>query len=70
MHPFYSGGASHKAYWSGLDEPTGTVRYIDYPVDPPGLTPADLTLLEYENIPYGYLPYRRKVSKMPHLVHC
>jgi microcystin degradation protein MlrC len=50
----------HKAYWSGLDENTGTVRYIDYPVDPPGIAPADLMLLEYENAPWDAYPIGEK----------
>lgn len=46
-----------------LDERTGTVRYINYPVDPPGLAPADLTLLEYENIPWDIYPIVEKYQK-------
>jgi microcystin degradation protein MlrC len=53
----------HKAYWEGLDENTGTVRYHDFPVDPPGLGPADLSLLEYHNIPWDIYPIGKKYQK-------
>ncbi len=53
----------HKAYWEGLDENTGTVRYHDFPVDPPGLGPADLSLLEYKNIPWDIYPIGEKYRK-------
>jgi microcystin degradation protein MlrC len=53
----------HKAYWEGLDENTGTVRYHDFPVDPPGLGPADLSLLEYKHIPWDIYPIGEKYRK-------
>jgi len=53
----------HKAYWEGIDEHTGKPRYIDFPVDPPGLGPADLSLLKYENIPWDVYPIGEKYLK-------
>lgn len=39
----------HKAYWDTWSE-------VDYPVDPPGLAPADLSNLEYDNLPWDAYP--------------
>jgi len=46
----------HEAHWSGLDEHTDTVRYVDYPMDPLGIAPADLKLLTYGNVPWDTYP--------------
>lgn len=43
----------HKAFWD-------TWAKVDYPVDPPGTTPADLTKLKYENIPWDIYPIGKK----------
>jgi microcystin degradation protein MlrC len=43
----------HKAYWD-------TWAKVDYPVDPPGTTPADLSTLHYENIPWDLYPIGEK----------
>ena len=39
----------HKAFWD-------TWSAVDYPVDPPGTTPADLSTLHFENIPWDVYP--------------
>ncbi len=39
----------HRAYWDD-------VAAVDFPVDAPGLGPADLTTLQYENIPPDLYP--------------
>ncbi|MFP3952049.1 MAG: M81 family metallopeptidase [Candidatus Bathyarchaeia archaeon] len=46
----------HKAYWDTWGE-------VDYPVDPPGTTPADLSTLDYENIPWDTYPIGEKWSE-------
>jgi microcystin degradation protein MlrC len=43
----------HKAYWDKWCK-------VDYPVDPPGTTPADLSTLHYENIPWDLYPIGEK----------
>ena len=43
----------HKAFWD-------TWSQVDYPVDPPGTTPADLSTLHYENIPWDIYPIGEK----------
>ncbi|MGD2200049.1 MAG: M81 family metallopeptidase [Candidatus Bathyarchaeota archaeon] len=43
----------HKAYWD-------TWSTVDYPIDPPGLGPADLSTLDYENLPWGIYPIGEK----------
>lgn len=43
----------HKAFWDTWGE-------VDYPVDPPGTTPADLNTLHYENIPWDIYPIGEK----------
>ena len=56
----------HKAYWEAWIEEKKGPRFIDFPVDPPGLSPADLTKLEYRNVPWDIYPigekYRGKES--------
>ncbi len=39
----------HRAYWDQVAE-------VDFPIDAPGLGPADLTTLEYENVPEDVYP--------------
>jgi microcystin degradation protein MlrC len=39
----------HKAYWD-------TWSAVDFPVDPPGLGPADLSRLEYRHLPWDLYP--------------
>ncbi|MFP3950712.1 MAG: M81 family metallopeptidase [Candidatus Bathyarchaeia archaeon] len=39
----------HKAYWD-------TWSKVDYPIDPPGLAPADLSTLDYYNLPWDAYP--------------
>ena len=46
----------HKAFWD-------TWSAVDYPVDPPGTTPADLSTLYYENIPWDIYPIGEKWRK-------
>jgi microcystin degradation protein MlrC len=46
----------HKAFWE-------TWAAVDYPVDPPGTTPADLSTLHYENIPWDIYPIGEKWKK-------
>ena len=46
----------HKAYWD-------TWSAVDYPVDPPGLGPADLSKLEYKNLPWDVYPIGEKYKK-------
>ena len=46
----------HKAFWD-------TWSAVDYPVDPPGTTPADLGTLHYENIPWDVYPIGGKWKK-------
>mgnify|MGYP001152138166 CR=1 FL=1 len=46
----------HKAYWD-------TWSAVDYPVDPPGLAPADLSTLHYENVPWDTYPIGEKWRK-------
>ncbi|RLI10753.1 hypothetical protein DRO42_00235 [Candidatus Bathyarchaeota archaeon] len=43
----------HKAFWD-------TWSRVDYPIDPPGTTPADLSTLHYENIPWDIYPIGEK----------
>jgi len=43
----------HRAFWD-------TWGAVDYPVDPPGMTPADLSTLHYENIPWDIYPIGEK----------
>lgn len=43
----------HKAYWD-------TWSAVDYPIDPPGLGPADLSTLTYENLPWDIYPIGEK----------
>jgi microcystin degradation protein MlrC len=43
----------HKAYWD-------TWSAIDFPVDPPGLGPADLSILEYNYLPWDIYPIGEK----------
>jgi len=46
----------HKAFWD-------TWGKVDYPIDPPGTTPADLSTLKYENIPWDIYPIGEKWRK-------
>jgi len=46
----------HKAFWD-------TWAAVDYPIDPPGFTPADLSTLHYENIPWDIYPIGEKWRK-------
>jgi microcystin degradation protein MlrC len=46
----------HKAYWD-------TWAKLDYPIDPPGTTPADLSTLHYENTPWDIYPIGEKWRK-------
>jgi microcystin degradation protein MlrC len=46
----------HKAFWD-------TWSAVDYPVDPPGTTPADLSTLEFEHLPWDIYPIGKKWSK-------
>jgi len=46
----------HKAFWD-------TWAKVDFPIDPPGTTPADLTTLRYENIPWDIYPVGEKWRK-------
>ena len=46
----------HKAFWE-------TWAAVDYPVDPPGTTPADLSTLHFENIPWDVYPIGEKWRK-------
>ncbi len=43
----------HRAYWDQVAE-------VDVPVDAPGLGPADLTVLEYKNVPNDIYPIGSK----------
>ncbi len=43
----------HKAYWD-------TWSRVDFPIDPPGTTPADLTTLHYENMAWDAYPTGEK----------
>jgi microcystin degradation protein MlrC len=43
----------HKAYWD-------TWSAVDYPIDPPGLGPADLSILPYEFLPWDIYPVGEK----------
>jgi microcystin degradation protein MlrC len=43
----------HKAWWD-------TWSAVDYPVDPPGLGPADLSILEYKYLPWDVYPIGAK----------
>jgi microcystin degradation protein MlrC len=43
----------HKAYWDRWCK-------VDYPIDPPGTTPADLATLHYENLPWDIYPIGAK----------
>jgi microcystin degradation protein MlrC len=45
----------HKAYWD-------TWSAVDFPVDPPGLGPADLSKLEYKYLPWDIYPIGKKYS--------
>ena len=46
----------HRAFWD-------KIVALDYPIDAPGLGPADLTMLEYHNIPDDVYPIGRKWRK-------
>jgi microcystin degradation protein MlrC len=46
----------HKAYWD-------TWSAVDYPIDPPGLGPADLSILPYEFLPWDIYPVGEKWRK-------
>jgi microcystin degradation protein MlrC len=46
----------HKAFWD-------TWGKVDFPIDPPGTTPADLRTLRYENIPWDIYPVGEKWRK-------
>ncbi|MGB9622692.1 MAG: MlrC C-terminal domain-containing protein, partial [Candidatus Bathyarchaeia archaeon] len=46
----------HKAFWD-------TWSKVDFPVDPPGATPADLRTIHYENIPWDAYPIGEKWSR-------
>lgn len=46
----------HKAFWE-------TWAAVDYPVDPPGTTPANLSTLHYENIPWDIYPIGERWKK-------
>lgn len=46
----------HKAYWD-------TWSALDFPVDPPGLGPANLSKLEYKNLPWDIYPIGAKYKK-------
>ncbi len=46
----------HKAYWD-------TWSAVDFPIDPPGLGPADLSTLDYENLPWEIYPIGEKWKK-------
>jgi microcystin degradation protein MlrC len=46
----------HKAYWD-------TWSSVDYPVDPPGTTPADLSTLKFEYLPWDIYPLGEKWRK-------
>jgi len=43
----------HKAYWDTWSE-------VDFPVDPPGLGPADLSTLEFKYLPWDIYPIGEK----------
>jgi microcystin degradation protein MlrC len=43
----------HKAYWD-------TWSAVDFPVDPPGLGPADLSILEFRYLPWDIYPIGEK----------
>jgi microcystin degradation protein MlrC len=43
----------HKAYWD-------TWSAVDFPVDPPGLGPADLSILEFKYLPWDIYPIGEK----------
>jgi microcystin degradation protein MlrC len=43
----------HKAFWD-------TWGKVDFPIDPPGTTPANLSILRYENIPWDIYPIGEK----------
>ncbi len=43
----------HKAFWD-------TWSAVDYPVDPPGTTPADLSTLEFRHLPRDIYPIGEK----------
>jgi microcystin degradation protein MlrC len=45
----------HRAWWDNWSD-------VDYPVDPPGLGPANLSLLEYKYIPWDLYPIGGKYS--------
>ncbi|MBL7167139.1 M81 family metallopeptidase [Candidatus Bathyarchaeota archaeon] len=46
----------HKAFWD-------TWSAVDYPVDPPGTTPADLSTLEFKHLPWDIYPIGEKWKK-------
>jgi microcystin degradation protein MlrC len=46
----------HKAYWDNWSA-------VDFPVDPPGLGPADLSILEYKYLPWDIYPIGEKYRK-------
>ena len=43
----------HRAFWD-------SVAKVDFPIDAPGIGPADLTTLEYHNIPKDIFPVGAK----------
>ena len=43
----------HRAFWD-------SVVALDYPIDSPGLGPADLTTLSYHNVPDDFYPIGKK----------
>ncbi len=47
----------HKAYWD-------TWSAKDFPVDPPGLGPADLSILEYKHLPWDIYPIGEKYKRV------
>lgn len=46
----------HKAYWD-------TWSSVDFPVDPPGLGPADLSILEYKHLAWDLYPIGEKYQR-------
>ena len=46
----------HKAYWD-------TWSAVDFPIDPPGLGPADLSILDYKYLPWDIYPIGQKYRK-------
>lgn len=46
----------HRAWWDTWSD-------VDYPVDPPGLGPANLSILDYRNMPWDIYPVGEKYGK-------